>query len=182
MIGIIDYGMGNLGSIFNMLNKIGVRAVISSNPLEIQKAEKLILPGVGAFDNAVKNLTELKIIPILNKKVLEEKTPILGICLGMQIFTRKSEEGHLPGLGWVDAETVKFNFEGMFRKLKLPHMGWNTVEIKNTESIFKDIDENARFYFVHSYYVKCSNEEDILSTTDYGIKFVSSIKKDNIFG
>lgn len=182
MIVIIDYGMGNLGSVLNMVRKIGADAIISSKISDIEKADKLILPGIGSFDNGMKNLDKLGFIPILNKKVLEDKTPILGICLGIQLFTKKSEEGKLPGLGWIDAETIKFKFEKKNNNLKIPHMGWNTVDVKKKLSIFKDTYEDERFYFVHSYHLVCNNKKDILSTTHHGYDFVSSIKKDNIIG
>src|SRR5205823_4668692 len=126
MIAIIDYQMGNPGSIHNMLTKIGVESVITSCVEDIQAADKLILPGVGAFDNAMLNLHHMGLISTLHQKVLEKKTPILGICLGMQLFSRCSEEGMLPGLGWLDAKTIRFRFEADQSSLRLPHMGWNT--------------------------------------------------------
>lgn len=174
--------MGNLGSLFNMLKKIGIPAVISSDISAIGKAEKLILPGVGAFDNGIRNLNKLGLIPILNDKVIKEQTPILGVCLGMQLLTKKSEEGKLDGLGWIEAKTVKFRFDKGQDNLKIPHMGWNTVIPKREDPFFNDMDENTRFYFVHSYHVVSEREENILSTTNYGYDFVSSIKKDNIIG
>src|SRR5690606_23627226 len=125
MIAIIDYGMGNLGSIANMLKKIGAKAVITSDAAIIESADKLILPGVGAFDNGMKNLNELGLIPLLNVKALEQKVPILGVCLGMQLISNASQEGTLPGLSWIEAETVKFEFNGNPQHLKIPHMGWN---------------------------------------------------------
>jgi glutamine amidotransferase len=181
MIVIVDHGLGNIGSILNMLEKIGAEAITSSNIQDIKEAKKIILPGVGAFDNAMKNLKNLGIIPILNKKVIEDKIPILGICLGMQLLTKRSEEGSLEGLGWIDAETIRFRFVNN-KTLKIPHMGWNTIDIKKECCLFKEMYEEPRFYFVHSYYVKCNNPENIFTTTNYGIEFCSSFKKDNIFG
>jgi glutamine amidotransferase len=182
MITIIDIGMGNLGSIVNMLEKIKVKAVISSDENDIFKAEKLILPGVGSFDNAMKNLNDMHLISILNSRVNEDKIPILGICLGIQLFTKRSEEGVLPGLGWIDATTVKFNFSVENVQLKVPHMGWNTVNPKHDSSLFCGLLNESRFYFVHSYHIICNNTQDILSTTHYGYDFVSSIQSGNIYG
>lgn len=182
MIVIINYGMGNLGSIFNMFKKIGVQAIISSDISDIEKAHKLILPGVGAFDNGMTNLRNLGLIPVLAEKVRTNKTPILGVCLGMQLFTSNSEEGNLPGLGWIDAKTVRFKFDNSHANLKIPHMGWNLIKAKKESNLFSDMYKDARFYFVHSYHVLCNNEEDVLSTTIYGYEFASSVEKGNIVG
>lgn len=179
MIVIIDIGMGNLGSIQSMFDYIRVDAKISKDPEVIRNASKLILPGVGSFDNAMNALNSSGLIPVLNDKVLKEKVPILGICLGMQLLTKSSEEGKLPGLGWIDAETIRFqNGNG----LRVPHMGWNTVEVAKDSPLFKERNEENRFYFVHSYYVKCNKAEDVLTTTHYGINFTSSLSSGNIFG
>jgi glutamine amidotransferase len=182
MIAIIDYGMGNLGSIVNMLKKVGAKAVISSDPAVIESANKLILPGVGAFDAGMQRLNDLGLIPTLNAKVLEQRTPLLGVCLGMQLLTRQSAEGELPGLGWIEAETLKFQFNGEFRHLKVPHMGWNFIKVKQSNPIFADMPPDPRFYFVHSYYVACKNEQNVLASTEYGYEFVSAIVSDNIIG
>lgn len=181
MILVVDYGMGNLGSILNMFKKIGVNAKISSNIQDIEEAGKIILPGVGAFDNAMKNLNDLGLIPVLNKKIIKDKTPLLGICLGMQLLTKRSEEGSLDGLGWIDAETVRFRLSDN-NSLKIPHMGWNTIDIKKDFCLYNDLYEEPRFYFVHSYYVKCNNSDNILTTTSYGIEFCSSVINGNILG
>jgi glutamine amidotransferase len=181
MITIVDYGMGNLGSVRNMLKKIGVSSQISSAPEKIAEATKLILPGVGAFDNAMQNLENLGLIPVLNRKVIEEKTPLLGICLGMQLLTKRSEEGSLSGLGWIDAETVRFRFSGG-ENLKIPHMGWNTISLKKESPLYDGLLEEPRFYFVHSYFVACNNPSDVITTTDYGIDFCSSLACGNVFG
>jgi glutamine amidotransferase len=181
MLIIIDYGTGNLGSMANMLKKIRVPAKISSDPGEIESAEKLILPGVGSFDHGMQKLRELNLIDILNKKVIRDKTPILGICLGMQLFTKASEEGVQQGLGWVDGNTVKFNMD-KYPALKIPHMGWDTLDIKKSHFLMQDTDSNAMYYFVHSFHVICNHREDVLSTSRYGYDFVSSLAKDNIIG
>jgi len=178
MIVIIDYGMGNVGSIKNMIKKVGHDSVISSEPSCIQQATKLVLPGVGAFDNGMKNLHASGLIDLLNTKVLEEKVPILGICLGMQLMTKGSEEGCEQGLSWVDAQTLKFQSE----QLKVPHMGWNVIQHKKPSKLFDELDSEKRFYFVHSYYVKAANEDDISCTTPYGHDFVSAFEHDNIIG
>jgi imidazole glycerol-phosphate synthase subunit HisH len=181
MIIIIDYGMGNLGSLANMLKKIWVPAKISSDIGDIESAEKLILPGIGSFDHGMQKLQEHNLIDILNKKVVRDKTPILGICLGMQMFTKISEEGTLKGLGWVDAETVKFNVDKA-SSLKIPHMGWDTLDVKKSHFLMQDTDSNAMYYFVHSFHVVCNCSNDVLSTSYYGYDFVSSLAKDNIIG
>jgi len=180
MIVIVNYGLGNLGSIKNMLKKIGFNSLITSDLKKIEEANKLILPGVGAFDNGIENLRKFKLIPVLNKVVLEKKIPILGICLGMQLMTEKSEEGKLPGLGWIKAETNKFNFPN--KNLKIPHMGWNKVKIIKQSPLTDSLKGENRFYFVHSYYVSCKNFSDILMQTDYGFPFCSAFTSKNIYG
>jgi glutamine amidotransferase len=183
MIVIIDYGMGNLGSIQNMLKKIGAQAVISSDIQAVERADKLILPGVGAFDTGMKQLEELGLIDVLNDKVLNRKTPTLGVCLGMQLLMQGSEEGVRPGLGWIDGETIRFRFDPKRTNLKIPHMGWNTVAIIRDGALFKGLDqEEARFYFVHSYHVVCNREEDILARSFYGYDFASAVQRGNIMG
>jgi glutamine amidotransferase len=173
--------MGNLGSIKNMLSRLGIKSIISADIKEIKRAEKLILPGVGAFDNAMTNLCNLEFIPLLNELVLENRIPILGICLGMQLLSKRSEEGHLNGLGWIDAETIRFRFKPE-DKLHVPHMGWNSLTIQRDICLFQGMYHNPRFYFVHSYHVKCNAKELEVATTDYGGPFTSSVMKENIYG
>jgi glutamine amidotransferase len=182
MIVVIDYGMGNLGSILNMLKKIGAPAQVSSNADDIARASKLILPGVGAFDAGMKRLAELNLIDLLNDKALNQKTPTLGVCLGMQLLTRKSQEGVLPGLGWIAGETVRFHFDSQHAHLKIPHMGWNTITLEKPGALFAGLDATARFYFVHSYHIVCERADDVVTTTEYGYAFVSALERDNIFG
>ena len=177
---IIDYGMGNIRSILNKINRAGYEAQVSYEYETIKNSNKIILPGVGHFANGMKKLRERNLIDILNEKVLDNKTPILGICLGMQLFTRFSEEGNSQGLGWLDAETIKFILTDI--KHKVPHMGWNSIEQKKESSLLKDIPDSRYYYFVHSYHVKCHNNDDVLTTSKYGYEFVSSVQKDNIFG
>lgn len=181
MITIIDYNAGNIGSIRNMIRKIGGEFVVSSDPEVITSAEKLILPGVGHYDYGMKNLNEKGLVGILNQRVLENKVPILGICLGVQLFTQKSEEGVSEGLGWFDAETVRFKFDN--NNTKIPHMGWSDAELKKKESrLFKDMHDEARFYFVHSYHLKAHDSNEVLANSVYGYPFVSAMERDNIVG
>ena len=181
MIVIIDYGVGNLQSIFNKIKRMDVDAIISSDPEDIEKAKKLILPGVGAFENGMRNLKIFGLLSALNKKVIEKKTPILGICLGMHLFTKSSEEGHVSGLGWIDCTTEKFKFTPD-PKLKIPHIGWNTLQIEKNHPLLKRITDDLSFYFLHSYHLVCQKEDIILATTNYGYDFVSAVGKENILG
>ncbi len=181
MIVIVDYGIGNLASVLNMFKKIGTKEVIiSGDPNQISKADKILLPGVGAFDTGMTNLENSKLIPVLQTKVLNEKVPLLGICLGMQLLTNKSEEGHKNGLGFIDAETIKFKFSPE-QNLKIPHMGWNYIKVQQPNKLIA-LDARHRFYFVHSYYVKCNNPANSIATANYGHDFTCMINKENIFG
>lgn len=182
MIGIIDYGAGNLGSIQNMLRKIGVPSVITSDPEQIASFNKLILPGVGSFQYGMNKLEESGLVNILNKKVLEEKVPILGICLGLQLMTSRSEEGDAKGLGWLDAETIRFRIDKTNSTLKVPHMGWNDTIVRRESKLFKDMYEEPRFYYVHSYHVHCEQPDHILTTAIYSYEFVSGMENGNIMG
>lgn len=173
--------MGNLGSIKNMLTRLGFEVEITADLAVMRKAEKLILPGVGAFDNAIKNIENQGLTPVLNELVLDEKIPILGICLGMQLLSGRSEEGILKGLHWIDSETIHFQFNSE-QDLRIPHMGWNTINVQQDSCLFKDMYEEPRFYFVHSYYVSCKSKTNVLAETHYGIDFTSAIVKDNIHG
>jgi imidazole glycerol-phosphate synthase subunit HisH len=179
---IIDYDMGNLGSIRNMLKHLGVESSISADLQKIGMADKLILSGVGSFDEGMKNLTEKGLIESLTSRVLIDQIPILGICLGMQLYTKSSEEGILPGLGWIEAKTVRFNFNCPNSKLKIPHMGWNGVTVNKLNPLFENMTEESRFYFVHSYYLECANQEDILCRTVHGHEFTSAVARNNIYG
>lgn len=182
MVCIVDYGLGNLGSIKNMLKKIGVESVITNDVQQIEQAAKLILPGVGAFDNGMQNLNTSGLTSVLNKKVLDQKTPILGICLGMQLMTAGSEEGSLPGLSWVKAKTIKFSASYNNNKVTVPHMGWEYVHQQKSSALLDGMYNEPRFYFVHSYYVASENNQDVLLTTKYGLEYVSGFEHGNIVG
>ena len=178
---IIDYGMGNLRSAQKKFIRVNANIEISSDPSIISNADKLVLPGVGHFANGITKLKEYGIWDILNKKVLEDKTPILGICLGMQLMAKHSEEGDVEGLAWFDADIIKFRVKDQL-KYKVPHMGWNNAVINKETELFKAVSEGAMFYFVHSFHIKCNNKEDILTTTEYEYSFTSAIQKNNIYG
>jgi imidazole glycerol-phosphate synthase subunit HisH len=180
IIVIIDYEMGNIRSVLNKIQWAGYEALVTHEIGYIKKADKIILPGVGHFQNGMKKLNERGLIDILYQKVLVDKIPILGICLGMELFTRFSEEGNVEGLGWLDAETTRFRLNDI--RHKVPHMGWNSIEAKKESPLLKGIPDNSYFYFVHSYHVTCNNKEDILTTTSYGYEFVSAVQKGNVFG
>lgn len=182
MITIVNYNAGNIKSIQNMLKRIGVDSIISGSIDDIKNAKKLILPGVGHFDYGMKNLKESGIIEVLNNKVIIEKTPILGICLGAQLLGTKSEEGSEEGLNWIEMDVVKFDKKLMHQDLKIPHMSWNDINITKKSKLMEGLDNDARFYFVHSYHMKPLNKKDVLTSTNYGYEFVSSVQKDNIYG
>lgn len=182
MIVIVDYGMGNVGSVLNMLKRIGASAKISDSRQSILDADKLILPGVGAFDQGMTLLKELDLIDPLNDKVLVGKTPVLGVCLGMQLLSRRSEEGTLCGLGWIPADTVRFRFDVGDHSCKVPHMGWNTIQRVRRDVLFGESDEVPRFYFVHSYHVVCDDHRDVLARCVHGIPFTAAVQRENIFG
>lgn len=179
MITIVDYGMGNLGSIRNMFKRIGVEARVTSDLSEIADAEKLMLPGVGAFDSAMQAINGSGLRDLLERKVLAEKTPVLGVCLGMQILTDGSEEGKEQGLGWIPGRATRFD---PAKGLKVPHMGWNLTRPEGESPLHKGLDEDSRFYFVHSYRVAVENPEHALFTTVYGDRFDSGIHRNNIYG
>lgn len=180
MITILNYGMGNLGSIHNMFKKIGVESTIVTTAADLDRATALVLPGVGRFDHAMSSLRSLGLTEALEEAAQVRRIPVLGICLGMQLMTRGSEEGELPGLGWIDAETRLFNTATY--GLRVPHMGWNTVHVRQPGTLFDLTQAEQRFYFVHSYAVQCRDQSDIVGTTTYGIEFVSAFGRDNLLG
>jgi imidazole glycerol-phosphate synthase subunit HisH len=179
VITIVDYGMGNLGSILNMFKRIGASARITADPAALRDAEKILLPGVGAFDAAMKRINSSGLREVLERKARTERVPLLGICLGMQLLTRGSEEGTEPGLGWIAADTKRFpSLPG----LKVPHMGWNLVQPAQPHALTRDLPPEPRFYFVHSYHVQADNAADRLLRTHYGVDFDAAIAHDNIMG
>lgn len=182
MITIINYGVGNLGSIKNMLKKAGVKSRISSTEEEIAEAEKLILPGVGAFDYGMSQLKKAPYFETLNKRVQEDKIPVLGICLGAQLLTEGSEEGELKGLGWIKGRTIKFREEKMNQTLKVPHMGWNEVNTQKESKLFEEMYEEPRFYFVHTYHIECEDDQDVLVRSTYGYDFIAGVENENVVG
>jgi imidazole glycerol-phosphate synthase subunit HisH len=179
-VSVIDYGLGNVGSVVNMLKRIGVRATLASSPEDIRSAEILVLPGVGHFDTGMRNLAERRLVEPLNDAVVQKKVPALGICLGMQLFSKRSDEGELPGLGWIDAETRRFAFPAGV-SLPVPHMGWSETRAVD-RSLFDGFEEPPRFYYVHSYHVACGRSADVAATCSYGIEFTAAIRKDHIVG
>ncbi len=179
MIAIIDYGVGNLSSVFNALQAIGVKAEITDDPAKIRAADKIILPGVGAFKAGMKNLQDLGIIPVLHEEIIVKKKPFLGICLGMQlIFSKSYEDGETQGLDWIKGEVVRFEVEK--QGLRVPHVGWNEVKCDTKSPLFKNSQEIQHFYFVHSYY-PVPEEKVSIGVCDYGVNFTAVLQKENIF-
>lgn len=182
MITIIDYNTGNLGSIKNMLKRLGISSQITNDITKIEQAEKLILPGVGHFDYGMKNLHNSGVVNMLNQKVLENKTPILGICLGVQLLTESSEEGTEKGLGWIKGKTIAFDKSKLTANQKVPHMGWTDVANYQQSKLFEGIDDEPRFYFVHSFHLSLEDKNDCLVTANYGYDFAAGIEHQNILG
>lgn len=178
---IVDYRMGNLNSVKKKLDRLKTTASITSNPRDIVKADKIILVGVGHFAQAMKNIKELALLDALNEVVIIKKKPVLGICLGMQLMAKDSEEGNTEGLGWLDANVRKMQVDDTL-KFKIPHTGWNKIIQSKKSHLMKGIPESSEFYFVHSYYFKSNETSNILNETEYCFKFTSAIEKDNIFG
>lgn len=179
MIAIIDYGMGNVGSIRNMLKAVGRESIVTRAPDELRAASHLILPGVGHFDLGMKNLHASGVVPLLNELALEKHVPFLGICLGMQLMGKRSEEGSEPGLGWMDAECVRFDGAS---GLRVPHMGWNTVRPLRASPLLHELDAEPRYYFVHSYRVRCADRADALLESHYGVDFDAAFERGNLHG
>jgi len=180
-ITIIDYGMGNLFSINKKISGFKINSIISSNPKDIETANKLILPGVGHFQKAIENIKKQNLYDSINESVLIKRKPILGICLGMQLMAKNSEEGNVNGFGWFDAEIMKFRIENKL-KYKIPHIGWNQIIKTKDSALMEGIPDSSEFYFIHSYHIKANVQSDILNETDYEQRFVSAIEKENIFG
>ena len=181
MVTIVNYGLGNIQAFANIYKRLNIAFRIAHTAEELKGAEKIILPGVGSFDWAMRLLEESGLRTVLDDLVINQKRPLLGVCVGMQIMAHRSDEGVLNGLGWIDAEVRHFNTNQLPPRTQLPHMGWNDVDPTDKSSLFKDMDA-PRFYFLHSYYIIPKKSEDVLSTTDYGISFTSAVSSGNIFG
>ena len=181
MIIIVDYGVGNLGSVKNMLKKAGFESILASDEATVEKASRIILPGIGAFDHCMKRFNASGLRPLVTKKVIEDKIPLLGICVGLQMLMENSEEGSEPGLGWIAGRTVKFRKESL-GDLKIPHMGWTDVNLSKPSVLTENLGDQPRFYFVHSFHVVPVQKEDELLEANYGYDFAAGVSRDNIFG
>tara|TARA_B100000780_G_scaffold246478_1_gene191013 strand:- start:65 stop:679 length:615 start_codon:yes stop_codon:yes gene_type:complete len=182
MITIIDYGVGNIFAFQNVFKRLNISSKIAKCVEDLKEVDKLILPGVGHFDHAMSQLNNSGMRERIDELVLVEKKPVIGICVGMQMMANKSDEGTLDGLGWIDANVKKFNEITIQHHTKLPHMGWNDVKPNENHPLFKGLEQESMFYFLHSFYFNCKDPKNIISTTDYGINFASSVNKENIFG
>jgi len=177
---IVNYGMGNIASVLNMVGKMGGIAEISSDKNEVRTASKLILPGVGAFDHGIRQLKKFGLFETI-QSMASEGIPILGICLGMQLLSKRSEEGNLKGLGLINAEFKQFSFDNG-SSFRVPHVGWNQIRVEKQNLLIDKGANEKRFYFTHSYHAVCANEDDVLATTEYGYSFASAYCRDDIFG
>ncbi len=182
MITIINYGSGNINAIGNIYERLKIPFKIANNPEEVKDAQKIILPGVGAFDETISMLDKSGFRKVLDTDVLENKVPFLGIFVGMQILAQKSEEGRLPGLGWINGEVKKIDKTLLNQKPMIPHLGWNTIKASKENLLFDGVDEEEGFYFILSFYFDCADDKDVLSTTFYGKSFASSVNNKNIYG
>jgi glutamine amidotransferase len=182
MITIVDYGLGNIKAFVNVYERLNIKTKIAHHADDLITATKIILPGVGAFDYAMSQLNASGMRDELENQVLNNNVPIVGICVGMQMLAKSSDEGKLPGLGWIDGEVKLFDESLIPYKTRLPHMGWNTINLKGANKLLDLLNDNSRFYFLHSYYFNCNSETDIIATTEYGITYSSAINKGNIYG
>ncbi|MFC1590935.1 imidazole glycerol phosphate synthase subunit HisH [Thermodesulfobacteriota bacterium] len=182
MIAIIDYGLGNVNAFANVYKMLNIPAAVVNSADDLKNADKLILPGVGAFDHAMQQLEKSGFRGALDEAVLKRHLPVLGVCVGMQMLSCASEEGSLPGLGWIDGVVKRFDPETLPHTTRLPHMGWNDVCPVMETKLFEGIEEGARFYFLHSYYFCCNNEKNVFAVTEYGGSFASAVCSGNIYG
>jgi len=181
MIAIIDYGVGNIKAFANIYKNLNLPYKIAKTKDDLEKIDKIILPGVGAFDHAMQSLHNSGMKEKLDEVVLEKKLPVLGICVGLQMLAKSSDEGELEGLGWLDAHVKKFDGSKLTKNTPLPHMGWNNIEIVQSNTLLKDLDKDARFYFLHSYFIEC-DDDVVAATATYSETFTSMVHKDNIYG
>jgi glutamine amidotransferase len=182
MITIVNYGSGNINAIENIYERLRIPYRVADSPEGIKGSDKILLPGVGAFDETISMLDESGFRSVLDHEVLNNKIPVLGICVGMQLLAKRSEEGTRPGLGWIDGEVKKIDKTTLPHKPKLPHLGWNSVKIKKESVLFQGIDEENGFYFLHSYHFFCNQTCNILATTHYGNELVAAVNKEHIYG
>lgn len=182
MIAIINYGLGNIRAFANIYKNLGIPFKIASKSGDLREATRIVLPGVGAFDYAMQLLEKSEMRGALDELVLQRNIPVLGICVGMQIMALSSEEGNLPGLGWINGKVKKIDASKLTQKTLLPHMGWNNVNPIGNNKLFQDLDSELRFYFLHSYYFQCHNNQDIIAVTDYSGEFASAVSAGNIYG
>jgi glutamine amidotransferase len=182
MISIIDYGVGNVKAFLNIYKKLGHCAELVSNVDQLEESKKLILPGVGHFDYAMRKFQDSGLFEKVNYLVLEKEVPVVGVCVGMQMMARRSDEGSESGLGWLHADVVKFDVTKIKFKPHLPHMGWNDVKINHPNNILNGFPLKSKFYFLHSYYMVCDHPEDIVAEADYGVKFTCIVNHENIYG
>lgn len=181
MIALVDYGLGNIQAFANIYRHLGIEASPARTADDLRAASKIILPGVGAFDWAMTRLRESGLRDALDEEVLGAKKPVLGICVGMQMMARSSEEGNLPGLGWIDATVVKFDTRLLESKTHIPHMGWNDASPISADTLFSGLDE-PRYYFLHSYFMRTTHEKNVLATSSYGVTFTSAARSGNVYG
>lgn len=182
MITIIDYGVGNIFAFQNVFKRLDVECKIARNAEDLLGAKKIILPGVGSFDYAMDRLNASGMREKLDELVLVNHVPVIGICVGMQMMAKRSDEGNREGLNWIDAEVLKFDEKLINQRTKLPHMGWNDVNPVKSHPLFEGLEKDSIFYFLHSYYFKCHNPLDVLASSDYGVLFSSAIHSKNVFG
>jgi glutamine amidotransferase len=182
MITIIDYGLGNVRAFVNVYERLNIKTKIARSANDITGATRLILPGVGAFDYAMTRLDQSGMRSELERQVLQNNVPVLGICVGMQILSKSSEEGLLPGLGWIDGHVKRFDVSEIPFKIHLPHMGWNTIKPERENQLLNGLDDESRFYFLHSYYFICTHPSETIATAEYGLRYACAVNKENIFG
>jgi len=182
VITVIDYGLGNVQAFVNVYKRLDIPVNVAKSIDDLAETTKIILPGVGSFDRAMQQFNSSGMRKLIEQLVLEEEIPILGVCVGMQMLANSSDEGKLSGLGWVDGNVKRFDEASMLQNQNLPHMGWNNVASETEGGLFKDINGENKFYFLHSFYFDCCYESNIIGVTDYGFNFTSAIKKKNIFG